>query len=105
MKVNLLTSKLEMTPAIKSYVEEKMGMLDKYLGQTTVLNCDVEVSKVAGSQAKGEVFRAEANLQIPGTLLRVEKTENDLYKAIDKMKDHLAEVIKKHKDKERDKHR
>jgi ribosome-associated translation inhibitor RaiA len=38
-------------------------------------------------------------LLLPGQLLRVEKTEEDLYKAIDKVKDHMPEMINKYKGK------
>ena len=94
-----------MTDAISNYVQEKMDMLDKYLGNTQVLNCDFEVEKIAGTQNKGEIFRAEVNLEVPHELLRVEKTADDLYKAIDKVKDHLDGVIVKYREKARDKRR
>jgi ribosomal subunit interface protein len=75
------------------------------LGDLQVLNLDLELEKSVGSQNKGEIFRAEINLEIPGELLRVEKTEDDLYKAIDKVKDHMEEVIISYKEKLRDKQR
>jgi putative sigma-54 modulation protein len=105
MKMNLKSTKLEMTDAIRDYAQEKMNMLDKFLGDIQVLNCDVELEKSVGGQNKGEIFRAEINLEIPGELLRVEKTEEDLYKAIDNAKGHLEEIIIQHKEKIRDKNR
>lgn len=94
-----------MTTAIADYAQEKMDMLDKYLGSTPVINCDMEVEKIVGGQNKGDIFRAEVNLEVPRELLRVEKTADDLYKAIDKVKDHLDEMIVKYKEKARDKRR
>jgi len=105
MKINLKATKFEMTDAISDYVQEKMDMLDKYLGNTQVINCDVEVEKIAGVQNKGNIFRSEVNLEVPHELLRVEKTSDDLYKAIDKVKDHLDEIIVKYREKARDKRR
>jgi putative sigma-54 modulation protein len=105
MKINLKATKIEMTDSISSYVQDKMDMLDKYLGSMQVINCDVEVERIIGGQNKGDVFRVEVNLEVPQQLLRVEKTENDLYKAIDKVKDHLDEVIVKYREKVRDKSR
>lgn len=105
MKMNLKATKLEMTEAIAAYAQEKIDMLDKFLGDLQVLNLDLELEKSVGSQNKGEIFRAEINLEIPGELLRVEKTEDDLYKAIDKVKDHMEEVIISYKEKLRDKQR
>ena len=105
MKIRIKSTKIKLTPEIKNYVQLKMDMLDKYLGKTQVLNCDVEVSREVGGQNSGEIYRAEVNLAVPRELLRVEKIEKDLYKAIDKVKDHLAQVIKKYKEKQIDKKR
>ncbi len=105
MKINLKATRLELTDAIYDYVQTKIDMLEKYLGDTAVINCDVELEKAVGGQNKGDIFRAEVNLQIPKEILRVEKTESDLYKAIDKVKDHLEEMIISHREKKRDQKR
>jgi putative sigma-54 modulation protein len=99
MKINLKASTFELTDAIRTYCQAKMDMLDKYLGDIPVINCDLEIAKAVGGQNKGDIFKAEVNLEVPRKLLRVEKTEKDLYKAIDKVKDHLEIVIKKYKEK------
>ncbi len=99
MNIKIKATRLEMTDAIREYCQEKMDMLDKYLGDIQVLNCDVEVERTLGDQHKGDIFRAEVNLEVPKEILRIEKSEKDLYKAIDKVKDHLAEMIKKYKEK------
>jgi len=105
MKINLKASHIELTDAIKEYVQTKVDMLEKYLGDTQVINCDFEVAKSVGGQNKGEIYRAEINLEIPGELLRVDKTEVDLYKAIDKVKDHMESIIISHREKLRDQER
>lgn len=105
MKVNIKATKIKLTPAIKDYIQEKMNMLEKYLGDMQVINSSFEVELTTKHHNKGELFRAEANLTLPGDFIRVEKTEEDLYKAIDKVKDHLAQVINKHKEKKMDKKR
>lgn len=105
MQIRIKATNLELTEAIHDYFQNKMDMVEKYLGNVSVINCDVEIEKSIGSQRKGEIYRAEVNLQVPRELLRVEKTEADLYKAIDKVKDHLELVIKKYKEKLEDKRR
>jgi putative sigma-54 modulation protein len=106
MRVKIKSSRLELTDAIKQYIENKMAMVEKYLGtKVKVINCDFEIAKTVGGQSKGDIFRAEVNLEVPHEILRVEKTETDLYKAIDKVKDHLDLVIKKYKEKLIDKKR
>jgi len=106
MRVNIKATNIELTAALRSYIIEKMNMLEKYLGNTVkVLHLDFEIEKTITNQNKGEIFRAEANMEVPGNMLRVEKTERDMYKAIDKVKDHMEIVIKRHKDKLEDKRR
>ncbi len=105
IKINIKSTKLELTEALKDYIQLKMNMLEKYLGDVPVINLDFEIEKSVGAQNKGKIFRAEVNLEVPRELLRVEKTEADMYKAIDKVKDHLVLQIKKYKEKIRDKKR
>lgn len=101
MQTRIKATKIELTDAIKDYVEQKMNMLEKYLGSFNAQNCDVEVGMITSKHQKGKIYRAEINLQVPGELLRVEKEAEDLFKAIDKVKDHMAQLIVKYKDKKR----
>jgi len=105
MQINIKATKMELTPAIRDYVQEKLDMLEKYLGDIQVLHCDVEVGVAVGGQQSGKICRAEVNLEVPGEMLRVTKTEADLYKAIDKVKDHLMRSIKRYKEKRIDRRR
>lgn len=105
MKVKIKATQIELTGSIKQYIEEKMDMIDKYLGEIQVINCDFEIEKTKSNQNKGMIFRAEVNVEVPGDFLRIEKTSDDLYKAIDKVKDHLPRSIKRYKEKKRDKKR
>ena len=104
MNIKIKSTKMELTEAIRVYIEEKVNMLEKYLGNIPAINCDFEVERMTGHH-KGEVFRAEINLEVPGEILRVEKSEEDLYKAIDKVKDHLELMIVKHREKKIEHHR
>ncbi|RLC37116.1 ribosome-associated translation inhibitor RaiA [Candidatus Falkowbacteria bacterium] len=105
MQIKIKATKIDLTPKIKDYIQEKMDMLEKYLGSIDVINCDVEVGMSIGGQNSGKIFRAEVNLQLPGELIRIEKTEKELFKAIDKVKDHLTRSIKRYKEKRIDKKR
>ncbi len=102
MQLNIKATNLELTPKLKGYAQLKMDMLDKYLGKLKIISAHIEVKKTTNHHLKGEIYSAEVNLVVNGDLLRVEKTEKDLFKAIDKVKDHLELVIKKYKDKKID---
>jgi len=99
MQIRIKATKIKLTDEIRDYVQKKMDMLEKYLGGVKVTNCDVEIGLSVGGQNSGEIYRAEVNLSLPQGLLRVEKTEKELFKAVDKVKDHLARSIVKFKEK------
>jgi ribosomal subunit interface protein len=56
MQINLKGTKIKLTKAIKDYVQEKMDMLEKYLGKIQVINCKVEVGMVVGGQNNGDAI-------------------------------------------------
>jgi putative sigma-54 modulation protein len=90
---------IELTQAIKDYVEKRITKLDKYTSGMEPCDVAVDVGKTTAGQQKGKIFRAELNLSIPGTLLRAEDVEEDLYAAIDESVEILSRQVKEYKDK------
>lgn len=103
MTINIRAVGMELTPAIRQYVEEKFGSLDKFAPKA--MQIDVSVGKESDHHNKGDVFVCIANMEMPGDLLRVERNAKSLYKAIDKVKDHLRETLAQRKEKKADEHR
>lgn len=99
MQINIKATKIKLTPEIKDYIQKKVDTLEKYLGTWKVIEAHFEVELTTMHHQKGEIFRAELNLFIPGKLLRVEKTEKEMLKAIDKVRDHMAVIIERFKEK------
>jgi putative sigma-54 modulation protein len=102
MQINIKSTKINLTPEIKDYIQKKMDTLEKYLGTWKVIEAHFEVELTTMHHLKGEIFRAELNMLLPHKLLRVEKTEKELFKAIDKVRDHMEVIIKRFKEKEID---
>lgn len=102
MNIRIKATQIELTEEIKNHIQTKMDMLEKFLGDMPVITCDFEVGLTSGHHQKGEIYRAEANLNLGHEVLHIEKTETELFKAIEKVKDHLAEMIKRYKEKLRD---
>ncbi|MFZ2189242.1 MAG: ribosome-associated translation inhibitor RaiA [Candidatus Magasanikiibacteriota bacterium] len=99
MTINTKAKGMDMTPAIKQYVEEKVNCLTKYF--ENIDDVDVIVGMETHHHNKGKIYYAEFNLQVPGKNLSVRKDAVDLYKAIDKVKDHLKVELEKIKEKMR----
>lgn len=93
---------IELTDAIKKYVEDKLKAVSKLTEKFEPCDVRVEVGKTQKGQQKGMIFRAEFNLTIPGVVLRSESVQDDLYAAIDVAVDELRRQVKKYKDKLQD---
>ena len=96
MKITIKGTKIELTEAIKDAVNEKIGGLSKFYDN--ILEANVEVGKTSNHHQKGEVFFCEANLRVPGKLLRAREQKNDLYVAINQVKEVLQREIKQYKE-------
>lgn len=98
MQVLITGKNLELTEAIKKYAEDKFTSLDKFM--PGIIRASVVLS-VDNHHNKGDVNYCECKLEISGNDLFISKEEQNMYKAIDKVSDHLAEELKKNKEKQR----
>ncbi len=105
MKIDIFANHIELTPAIKDFIEKKIGSLSKYTGGVEKSNARVEISLPSRHHHSGEIFYAEGNLNFGGTLLRAETENKDLYAAITVVRDELQEQITKFKEKKTEKGR
>jgi putative sigma-54 modulation protein len=103
MNINIRAMHMELTPAIREYVEEKFSMLEKYAHN--IMLVEIDLGKNSNHHQKGEVFTCSAVIKTTHDVFKIEKEEEDLYKAIDKVKDHFREVLVTEKEKIRDEHR
>lgn len=93
MKFNIRGKNMDVTPAIKSYIEEKIGRLDKYLESPS----DISASIVIKVRGKEQII--EVTIPINKIILRGEESHNDLYAAIDLVSDKMERQIRKNKTK------
>lgn len=96
----IFASHMDMTDAIRNYVEEKLGSLEKFCVNYDPCDVRVEVEKTSEHHNKGKIFRAEFTMNVPGKTLRVEVVEEDLYAAIDIAKDQLKQQLIEHKERQ-----
>lgn len=100
MNINIKGTGMDLTEAIKTYAQEKMETLQKFFDNIQHIDIDVGMRSNHHNNS-GSMFYAEVNMSIPGRLVRVVKEEADLYKAIDKVKDHLKVELEQEKEKMR----
>jgi len=101
MKKTVKTKDLELTEAVESYIDKKLESLGKFLKDANqeLISADIEIGRTTRHHQSGDIFRAEINLMLDGKLFRAESEKDDLYAALDEVRDDLEEEIKKFKDK------
>jgi putative sigma-54 modulation protein len=96
MQLNVTGHHVEVTPSLRTYVQTKLGRLERHFDHVTVINCVLTVEKVR--------HRAEATVNLAGGQLFADATEDDMYASIDAMVDKLDRQVRKHKEKLTDHH-
>src|SRR3990172_9783877 len=82
---------LEVTPALKSYAEEKIKKFEKYSSDITEATVTLSVEKYR--------HKAEVLLKANGMLIQAESVTGEIYSAIDEVSEKLDRQIKKYKEK------
>ena len=93
MVFNIRGSKLEVTEAIKAYIEKRIGRLDKYFENPGEMKANVLVHPSGVSQV------VEVTIPAPKVILRAEDRDKDLYTAIDGVVEKLERQTRKNKTK------
>lgn len=89
----------ELTEAIAAYAEEKVRHMEKFLESVQLPHrARIEVERTTNHHNKGDVYRAEVMLELPGKTLRAEAQADELYAAIDAVKDILERQVIQYKE-------
>lgn len=98
MRVTIKATNLDLTPAIKKEILEKIATLDEFIPRIdTSVEAFVEVALTTYHHRKGKIYYAEVNIKVPGKIIRSEAKEENLSQAITVVKDELQRTLKKYK--------
>ncbi len=100
MNIDIKSSGLDLTDSLKQYIDVRMNSLGRSLRRYNPesLRIEFEVARTTQHHRHGDVFYAEANLALPGKMLRATHEASDIRVAVDKIKDILQREIEKHKE-------
>lgn len=93
MKFNIRGQRLQVTEALRDYVEKKLSRLEKYFDESGRTETIVTLSVTKGKHT------VEVTIPMPGLMLRAEEKSDDMYASIDNVVDKLERQIRKHKTK------
>ncbi|MDY0340166.1 MAG: ribosome-associated translation inhibitor RaiA [Coriobacteriia bacterium] len=89
--------RMEVTPAIREYAEEKVGRVAKIL-DSKLMSAEVELyTERNRSIEKGQI--AEVTIYTKGPVIRAKEAASDLYAAIDLVSEKLERQVRKYKTK------
>ena len=91
MNLNLSGRHLDITPAIRNYVIEKLGRVTRHFDHVIDLTVILSVDKLQQ--------KVEASAHVAGRDIHVEAIDVDMYAAIDALADKLDRQVVKHKEK------
>lgn len=94
IRFNIRGENIEVTPAIREYVESKIEKVERYFGNDMDATANVNLRVYNDKQTKVEV-----TIPMKNVTLRAEERHDDMYAAIDLIVDKLERQIRKHKTK------
>ena len=98
MQLIITGKNVEVTDWLRSYVEKKIGKLDKYLPSIDEARVELAVEKTKSAQDRQVV---QVTVRSNGTILRVEEKSADMFASIDTAVDKLHRQIARYKGKQR----
>ncbi len=97
MRIETHGQQLEVTPALRDYVETRLARLARHFEHPCQIRVQLGLDKPD--------HRAEATVSLPGRTLHADANGVDMYAAIDLLADKLDRLLMKQKEKMVDHHR
>ncbi len=91
MNFVIVGKNIEVTPGLKSAVEDKIGKLERYFTPETEIHVTLSVEK--------ERQKIEVTIPVKGSIIRSEQVSNDMYVSIDLVEEIIERQLKKYKNK------
>jgi putative sigma-54 modulation protein len=100
MNLTISGHHLELTPAIREYVQSKLERIERHFDHVIDIAVILTVDNLLPDKEKRQ--KAEMNLRLPGKDVHAESIAEDLYAAIDTLIDKLDRQVIKYKTKMQD---
>lgn len=96
MKYVIVGKNIDVTPGLKSAVEDKLGKLEKYFSEDTTVHVTLSVER--------NDQKIEVTIPVKGSIIRSEQVSSDMYVSIDLVEEIIERQLKKYKTRIVDKH-
>ena len=96
MELQITGKNMELLPAVRHYIERKLGKLNRHLPNITEAKIEISKEKTKSPRKR---FVVQVTIDSSGTLLRGEERGEDLFAAIDKAAEVMNRQIEHYKGK------
>ena len=98
MKIITRGTNIDVTEAVKEYLNKKFYSFSKFLNDDTKI--EVELKKTTNHHKTGDdIYGVDVNVLYSGKMLRAEKSSRDIYASIDLVQDELFNMLSNRKSK------
>jgi putative sigma-54 modulation protein len=94
MNLTISGHHLDVTPAIRDYVQNKLERIIRHFDQVIDSHVILAIDNLTEKEKRQ---KAEINMRLSGKMVHVESVAQDLYAAIDLLMDRLDRQVVKHK--------
>lgn len=91
MQMTITGHHIDVSPALRDYVDTKLGRLGRHFDNMTDIHCVLTVEKL--------LHKAEATIRVSGGTIYADAVDEDMYAAIDGLADKLSRQVTRHKEK------
>ena len=102
MRLQVKGKNVEISDAIRSYAEEKLGKLERQLADPTMVELELAVER---NPSIADKIVAEATIWTKGPTLRAKERSTDMRASIDLLTDKLERQVTRYREKRRRRHR
>ena len=110
MNITIKTKNIELTEALESFINKKIGGLKKFFSSfenhrlpmaegRSLFDTFVEIGKENNHHRKCDVFMAEAKIYMPGKSIFAKTHGEDMIKIINELRDEMESEIRRYKSK------
>ncbi len=97
LNLNINTTNMELTDAIRDYAQKRMDTLEKVM-HSTVEVIHMQIGKTTNHHKQGDVYKADANMLLGGNKFYAQAETEDLYSSIDALREDLFRQLTEKKD-------
>lgn len=99
MDIRIKAKDFELTNEVRSYLDERLAALEKFVSDPAVARCEVELGRDAGGQRHGDnMWFAEVRILVPGNdAVYARNNSSTVNAAIDDVKEEVERQLRKGK--------